>query len=77
MCWITGGHTIHSPIEGLLLATGVEPTLFRKSAPKVAGLQVHATTPTNKKTPLKPSGRKAISTLFGISVKQLHDRESL
>ena len=38
-CWITGGHTIHPPIEGLLPPTGIEPTLFRSSALKVAGLQ--------------------------------------
>ena len=44
-CWITGGHTIHPPIEGLLPPIGIEPTLFRNSASKVAGLQVHATTP--------------------------------
>ena len=43
-CWITGGHTIHPPIEGLLPPTGIEPTPFRNSASKVAGLQVHATT---------------------------------
>ena len=44
-CWITGGHTIHPPIEGLLPPTGIEPTPFRNSASKVAGLQVPATTP--------------------------------
>ena len=44
LCWITGGHTIHPPIEGLLPPTGTEPTPFRNSASKVAGLQVHATT---------------------------------
>ena len=27
-CWITGGHTIHPPIEGLLPPTGIEPTPF-------------------------------------------------
>ena len=43
--WVTGGHTIHPPIEGLLPPTGIEPTSFRNSASKVAGLQVHATTP--------------------------------
>ena len=43
--WITGGHTIHTPIEGLLPPTGTEPTPFRNSASRVAGLQVHATTP--------------------------------
>ena len=31
--------------QGLLPATGTEPTLFRNSPPKVAGLQVHAITP--------------------------------
>ena len=44
-CWITGGHTIHPPMEGLLSPTGIEPTPFRNLACKVAGLQVHATTP--------------------------------
>ena len=44
-CWITGGHTVHPPIERLLPPTCIEPTLFRNSASKVAGLQVHATTP--------------------------------
>ena len=43
--WITVGHTIHSPIEGLLPPTGIEPTPFRNPASKVAGLQVHATIP--------------------------------
>ena len=45
MCWITGGRTIHLPIEGLLPPTGIEPTPFRNSASTVTGLQVHATTP--------------------------------
>ena len=44
-CWITGGHTVHPPIEGLLPPTGIESTTFRKSAFIVAGLQGHATTP--------------------------------
>ena len=43
LCWITGGHTVHPSIEGLLTPTGTELTLFRNSAPKVAGFQVHAT----------------------------------
>ena len=32
MCWITGGHTIHPPIEGLLPPTGIESTPFQNSA---------------------------------------------
>ena len=44
LCWITGGHTIYPPIEGLLPPTGIENTPFRNSPSKVAGLQVHATT---------------------------------
>ena len=44
-CWITGGHTIHPPIEGLLPLTSIEPTPFRNSAFKVAGLQVHVNAP--------------------------------
>ena len=40
----TGGDTIHPPIEGLLPPTGIEPTLFRNSGCKVAGLKVHVTT---------------------------------
>ena len=43
MCWITGSHTIQPPIEGLLPPTGIEPTPFRDSVSKGAGLQVHAT----------------------------------
>ena len=43
--WITGGNKIHPPIEGLVSPAGFEPTLFRKSASKVARLKVHATTP--------------------------------
>ena len=45
MCWITDGHTIHPRVEGLLPQTGIEPTPFRNSASKVAGLPVHLTTP--------------------------------
>ena len=48
--WITCDHTIHPPIEGLLTQTGVEPTLFQNSAYKVAGLQVHPTTPGSPST---------------------------
>ena len=44
-CCITYGHTIHQSNEGLLPLTSIEPTAFRNSASKVAGLQVHATTP--------------------------------
>ena len=44
-CWITGGHTIHQPIDRLLPPTGIELIPFQNSASKVAGLQVHATTP--------------------------------
>ena len=40
MIAITGGHTIHPPIEGLLPPTGIEPALIRNSASKVAGIQV-------------------------------------
>ena len=43
--WITDRHTTHPPIEGLLPSTGIEPTLFRNQASKVAGLQVHTNTP--------------------------------
>ena len=32
-CWITGRHKIHQPIDRLLPLTGIEPTLFRNSAP--------------------------------------------
>ena len=42
---MTGGHTMHPPIEGLLPPTGIELTPFQDSASKVAGLQVHTTTP--------------------------------
>ena len=45
MCWTAGVHTIHPPLEGLLPSTGIEPTLFLDPASKVAGLQVHGTTP--------------------------------
>ena len=44
---MTGGLKIHPPIEGLLLLTGFEATLFPNCASKVAGLQVYATTPNN------------------------------
>ena len=43
--WITGGHTIHQPIERLLPPKGIESTPFRNSVSKVAGLQLHAITP--------------------------------
>ena len=45
LCWITGRHTIHPPIERLLPSTSTEPTPFQNLAFKVAGLQLHATTP--------------------------------
>ena len=38
---IAGGHKNYPAIERLLPPTGIEPTLFRNSASKVAGLQVH------------------------------------
>ena len=44
-CRITDGHTIRPPIEELLPPTGIEPTPFRNSTSKVAGLQVDASTP--------------------------------
>ena len=44
-CWITGGHTIHPPIEGLLSPFGTEATPFQNSASNVVGLQVHAIAP--------------------------------
>ena len=34
---VVAQHTIHSPIEGLLPATGLKPTEFRNSASKEAG----------------------------------------
>ena len=43
-CWITGGHTIHPPIEGLLPPIGIEPTPFQNSASDVDELQVHTVT---------------------------------
>ena len=42
---ITGGQTVHPPIDELLTPTDIELTPFRNSASKVTGLQVHATTP--------------------------------
>ena len=36
-CWITDGHKICPPIEGLLPPTGTEPAPFRNSTSKVAG----------------------------------------
>ena len=42
---MTDGHTIHPRVKGLLPQTGTEPTPFRNSASKVAGLPVHLTTP--------------------------------
>ena len=43
MCWITGGHTIHSPIKGLFSSTRIKPIPFQNLASKVAGLQILAT----------------------------------
>ena len=43
--WITGGHTIHPPVEGMLPQTGIEPAPFQSSTSKVARLQKHATKP--------------------------------
>ena len=45
LCWITGGHAIHLPIEELLLPSCIEITKLGKSASRVAGLQFHVTTP--------------------------------
>ena len=42
--WITGGPTIHRPIEGLLPPTDTKLTHIWHSVFKVAGLQVHAAT---------------------------------
>ena len=42
--YLTGGHTIQPPIEGLLPPTGVEPTQFWNSSSKEAVLQAHITT---------------------------------
>ena len=42
---MAGGHTILPHTEGLLPPTGIEPTPFWKLDSKIAGLQVHATTP--------------------------------
>ena len=33
LCWITGSHTIHLPIEGLLPPTGTEPTPLKDCYP--------------------------------------------
>ena len=44
LCWITGDHTIHPLIEGLLHATGFESTPFQNSASKAAESQVHTKT---------------------------------
>ena len=41
LCWITDGHTIHPPIEGVLPPYGIRLTLFRNTASKEAGLHVH------------------------------------
>ena len=45
MCWITGGHIMHPPIEGVLPPTGIKPTVFEHSKFNIAGLQAHANTP--------------------------------
>ena len=45
LCWITGGHTIHPSIKGVLPPTGIKPAAFENSNFNVAGLQVHANTP--------------------------------
>ena len=44
LCWITGGHTIHPPVKGMLPPAGAEPTPSRKSTSKDAELQVHVAT---------------------------------
>ena len=38
-------HSLHAVPERPVLPTGIEPTPFQKSAFKVGGIQVHATTP--------------------------------
>ena len=45
LCWIAAGHTIYPPTERLFPPTGIEPTPFRNSTLKVAGSQMHVTTP--------------------------------
>ena len=35
LCWITGSHTIHLPIEGLLPPTGTEPTPLEDCYPQL------------------------------------------
>ena len=44
-CTITGGKTIHPPIEGLSPPIDIEPTTFQNFVSKVAGVQVHVTAP--------------------------------
>ena len=41
--WITNGHIIHPPVEGLLPPRGVEITKFQNSVFKVARFQMRAT----------------------------------
>ena len=48
---MTGGHTSHPPIEGLLPPTGIEPASFRNLVSKVVKLQVHDTTPSSDNSP--------------------------
>ena len=66
LCWTTGGHRIHPAIEVLLAPTGSKPTPFRNLVSKVAGLQVHATTPgeISKPTPF----RNLASKVAGLQV---------
>ena len=56
MCWITGGHTIQPPFEGLFPLTGIEPTSFQNSASKVTGELVNASIPGFNTLITEPTG---------------------
>ena len=62
-CWITGGHTIYLPIDGLLPPTGIEPTPLKISVSKVAGLQVYAT------IPISTLIRETLQITFCLNIK--------
>ena len=72
LSWITGGRTIHSPIDRLFTPTGIEMQLFRNSVSKIAGSQLNVT----KRSELLLSERLLQAILTNITPKPQTNRRT-